>query len=74
MANPDMDKSQPPLRWMSYEATAAGLRMAPFKSKWDLKPTVNIHESLSGVWHLFEWLPWGRLTYRDCHTMTHRYA
>lgn len=48
--------------------------MAPFKSKWDVKPTVNVHESLTGVWHLFELFPWGRLTYRDPRTMTHRYA
>lgn len=72
--NPEMDRSQPPLRWMSYEASAAGLRLLPFDTAWEIKANLAVHESLTTIWWLFEALPWKRLTYRNEHGQTNRYA
>lgn len=58
-----MNRSQPPLRWMSYEATAVGLRLNPFEEEWKLIPEIEIHESLTGPWHVLEVLPLKHLTY-----------
>lgn len=69
-----MDRSQPPLRWMSYEASAAGLRLIPVSTAWEIKANLAVHESLTTVWWLFEALPWKRLTYRNEHGQTNRYA
>lgn len=70
-----MNRSDPPLRWMTYEATAAGLRLYPFERDWKLIPEISIHESLTGPWHLLEWLiPVRHLTYDDEATTRRRYA
>lgn len=58
--NPKMDRSYPPLRWMSYEATAAGLRLNPFGREWNMKPDIIFHESLTLPWYILEYL---RLTH-----------
>ena len=63
MLNKDKHHSDPPLRWMSYEATAAGLRLDPFGRGWDLKPHINIHESLTFPWCILEYLRLTHLTY-----------
>ncbi|EIM79299.1 uncharacterized protein STEHIDRAFT_36800, partial [Stereum hirsutum FP-91666 SS1] len=63
---------QPPLRWMSYEASAAGLRLLPVSTAWEIKANLAVHESLTTVWWLFEALPWKRLTYRNEHGQTNR--
>ena len=70
--NPDLDRSGAPLLWMSYEATLAGLLMEPLEmeSKWE--QFGDVHESLRGVWKLFEYLPFNRLTYGDTRSMTIR--
>lgn len=75
MDNPTMDLSKPSLRWMCYEATAAGLRLDPFSVEWDVKdPNVIIHESLTLGWRPFEYIPWRRLTYRTPDDTTLRYV
>lgn len=51
---------------MTYEATAAGLRLHPFDRDWKLIPEISIHESLTGLWQLLEWfIPIKHLTYHD---------
>ncbi|TFK27903.1 WD40 repeat-like protein [Coprinopsis marcescibilis] len=61
--NEGMDRSRPPLRWMVSEARAAGLRTREFDRELLAKEHIEIQESLTGVWHLFELLPFLRLTY-----------
>ncbi|TFK20327.1 WD40 repeat-like protein [Coprinopsis marcescibilis] len=61
--NEDMDRSRPPLRWMVFEANAAGLRTRDFERELLPQEQVEIKESLTGVWHAFEFLPFKRLTY-----------
>ncbi|TFK27916.1 WD40 repeat-like protein, partial [Coprinopsis marcescibilis] len=61
--NEGMDRSRPPLRWMVSEAKAAGLRTREFDRELLPKEHIEIKESLNGVWHLFELLPFVRLTY-----------
>ena len=70
--NPDLDRSGAPLHWMSYEAISAGLLMKPsnMESKWE--QFGDVHESLRGVWKLFEYLPFNRLSYKDPDSMTMR--
>ncbi|KAI0311851.1 hypothetical protein OF83DRAFT_1287291 [Amylostereum chailletii] len=61
--NPDMDRARPPLRWMCFEAAAAGLRLHPIQR--ELKPGEKneVRESLTWVWWLLELLPLKRLSY-----------
>ena len=61
--NPQIDRSQPPLRWMVFEAEAVGLRTAPFER--DLSPDeqINEKESLTLLWWPLELFPFNRLTY-----------
>ncbi|EDR01988.1 uncharacterized protein LACBIDRAFT_310142 [Laccaria bicolor S238N-H82] len=46
--NQEMDRSTPPLRWMVFEAGAAGLRTKPFKRELKENEQINIIESLTG--------------------------
>ncbi|TFK20313.1 WD40 repeat-like protein [Coprinopsis marcescibilis] len=64
--NKTMDRSRPPLRWMVSEAKVAGLRVRDFDRELSSKEQVEIQESLTGLWHLFELLPLMRLTYTAC--------
>ncbi|KJA23408.1 hypothetical protein HYPSUDRAFT_39890 [Hypholoma sublateritium FD-334 SS-4] len=73
--NVGMDRSQPPLRWMVFEAAAHGLRTAEFARKRPKNEIIEIKESLTGIWWLLELLPFKRLTYtRDEHgsSTTHK--
>ena len=70
--NPDLNRSGAPLLWMSYEATSAGLLMNPSEIKWKWEQFGDVNESLTGVWKLFEYLPFKRLSYRDPKSMTWR--
>lgn len=72
--NPEMNRSDPPLRWMSYEATAAGLRLEPFAREWELQPKINVHESLAGPWYILECLRLTHLIYDGSSTVTRWYA
>lgn len=61
VANMNLDRSQPPLRWMSYEAALAGLRMLPYTKPRDLTPPITIHNSLTWTWWLLEILVWRKV-------------
>ncbi|KAJ8496000.1 hypothetical protein ONZ45_g12631 [Pleurotus djamor] len=57
----------PALRWMTYEAMLHGLLMKNYEGEWSsLKPT----DSLTWVWKLFEYLPFGALSYTDENSLT----
>ncbi|KAF7433836.1 hypothetical protein PC9H_005802, partial [Pleurotus ostreatus] len=59
--NKGLDSFGPALRWMTYEAMNNGLRMHQHTKGWaSLTPTA----SLTGVWHVFEYLPIRRPSYR----------
>ena len=70
--NPDLNRSGVPLLWMSYEAISAGLLMEPSNVEWKWEQFGDVHESLTSVWKLFEYLPFNRLSYRDSDSMTSR--
>ena len=61
--NIGMDRSRPPLRWMVLEAQALGLRTVPFEYELSHAEQIEIKESLTPIWWLFEILPLKRLTY-----------
>jgi hypothetical protein len=60
MANLELDRFGPALRWMSYEAIVHGLQMNHFQGKWQ-QP--DYKSSMTGVWKLFEYVPFKRLSY-----------
>lgn len=64
MLNPDMDNRNASLRWMVYEAVAAGLRMDVLEG-WtkDKKVVLEVHESLTWVWWPLELLCVKHLSY-----------
>ncbi|KAJ2925578.1 hypothetical protein H1R20_g11517, partial [Candolleomyces eurysporus] len=71
--NIGMDRSRPPLRWMASEAEALGLRLEPFERELSSSEQIEFQESLTGIWHLFEILPFRRLTFSrssDCKETT----
>ncbi|KJA23446.1 hypothetical protein HYPSUDRAFT_137751 [Hypholoma sublateritium FD-334 SS-4] len=69
--NAGMDRSQPPLRWMVFEAAAHGLRTSEFARKRLKNERIEIKESLTGIWWLLEILPFKHLTYtREEHGAT----
>ncbi|KAJ2924584.1 hypothetical protein H1R20_g12518, partial [Candolleomyces eurysporus] len=61
--NAGMDRSRPPSRWMITEAEALGLRLRPFERELTSSEQIEFRESLKGPWHLFELLPFRRLTF-----------
>jgi hypothetical protein len=52
--NLDLNRFGPSLRWMSYEAIRAGLRMKPFQGSWQ---TFQPSSSMNGYWRLLEHFP-----------------
>jgi len=50
---------------MSFEAVSCGLRLRPTKVEWNLDDLQVVEESLTGVWHIFEWMPFKWLSYQD---------
>ncbi|TFY80651.1 hypothetical protein EWM64_g3365 [Hericium alpestre] len=65
VSNMQLNRSQPALRWMSYEAVKAGLFMHSFKGYLALENTPQIHESLKHAWWIFELLvPVRQLSYK----------
>ena len=75
--NVEMDRSRPPLRWMVFEAGAVGLRTAPFERELSAGEQFDIKESLRGIWWLFEFIPFKRLTFtrqKNGKEDTHKYV
>ena len=64
-ANLDLDLGGTPFLWMSFEAVSCGLRLRPTKVEWNLDHLQDVKESLTGIWHIFEWMPFKRLSYQD---------
>ena len=64
MQNEYMNLNRPPLRWMVFEAGAAGLRTEKFNR--ELKPgeQIRVTESLNWKWWILEFLPFKRLTFK----------
>ncbi|EJD54254.1 WD40 repeat-like protein [Auricularia subglabra TFB-10046 SS5] len=67
--NTRLDKFGPSLRWMSFEATTFGLRVARKRNQWE---AVRPSQSMSPVWRFIEGLPVKRLTYESQHSVTWR--
>ncbi|EJD39377.1 WD40 repeat-like protein [Auricularia subglabra TFB-10046 SS5] len=65
--NKDLNCFGPALRWMSFEADLAELRLVPAPSNWVHPTTTN---SMTSIWSLVEWLPIKRLTYSDAYETT----
>ena len=61
--NPVMDRFRPPLRWMVFEAGAAGLRTARLERELLAYGHINVVESMTWQWFLLELCPFKRLTY-----------
>jgi hypothetical protein len=59
---------------MSFEAVSCGLRLRPTKVEWNLDHLQDVKESLTGVWHIFEWMPFKRLSYQDESSTIYRYV
>ncbi|RXW12342.1 hypothetical protein EST38_g13512, partial [Candolleomyces aberdarensis] len=66
--NTGMDRSRPPLRWMASQAAELGLRIGVFKRELKKTEQIEFKESLTGLWHLFELLPFRRLTFARTRT------
>ncbi|KAF7985989.1 hypothetical protein HWV62_41300 [Athelia sp. TMB] len=73
VSNPDMQRSGAPLLWMCYEAISCGLKMSLHSAIWKWEELGVLHESLTGVWKLFEWFPFRRLTYKNESETTSRW-
>lgn len=61
-ANTTLDRFGPSLRWMSFEAVLAGLRIENGPRAWE---PIQISKSLTPTWWLIECMPIKRLSYRD---------
>jgi hypothetical protein len=70
--NPDLNRSGAPLLWMSYEAISAGLLTKPSNVEWKWEQFGDVHESLTGKWKFFEYLPFKQLSYEDSDSMASR--
>ena len=58
---------------MSFEAVSCGLQLRPTKVEWNLDHLQDVKESLTGVWRMFEWMPFKRLSYQDESSTVYRY-
>ncbi|KAK7060127.1 hypothetical protein VNI00_000891 [Paramarasmius palmivorus] len=68
-----LNKNGPALRWMTTEASKAGLSLTPFA--WNPENVTkgkDVNESLTGFWRLLEILPIKRLSYEDKQGVTRR--
>ncbi|KAF7972140.1 hypothetical protein HWV62_18876 [Athelia sp. TMB] len=73
VSNPDMQRSSAPLLWMCYEAMSCGLKMTLHSVIWKWEELGALHESLTGVWKVFEYIPFKRLTYKNASPTTYRW-
>ncbi|KAF8520139.1 hypothetical protein BU17DRAFT_47166, partial [Hysterangium stoloniferum] len=64
----------PAFLWMSYEAAWAGLRLMRSDVAWKWDELGSLHESLTSVWKLLEYLPIKRLSYESGDSVTWRYV
>ncbi|KAL0952458.1 hypothetical protein HGRIS_006726 [Hohenbuehelia grisea] len=69
VANMDLDKFGPALRWMTYEAIGYGLKTVPYTHKW---ATMHPIESLTPIWKVVECLPLRHLSYKGKEGKTKR--
>ena len=60
-----MDRSGPPLLWISYEGIAAGLLMNLNRAEWKSEQLGEVHESLKGAYKLLEILPIKQRSYNS---------
>lgn len=65
-----MDIFGPALRWMSFEAVLAGVRLTAAQQTWQTEQLV--HNSLSPIWWPFELMPFHRLSYDGSDAVTTR--
>ncbi|KAJ7900848.1 hypothetical protein B0H13DRAFT_1883251 [Mycena leptocephala] len=65
--NDKLDNATVPVLWMGNEAQHAGLKLEPSPVEWNWEEleTSKPTESLTSVWHVFELLPFKRLSYAD---------
>ncbi|EJD54177.1 WD40 repeat-like protein [Auricularia subglabra TFB-10046 SS5] len=63
--NADLKKFGPALRWMSFEAVLSGLRIEPGPREWE---PIQVSDSMTSFWKIFEYLPIRRLTYEGKET------
>jgi hypothetical protein len=58
---------------MASQAAELGLRVDAFKRSPEESEEIDVQESLTGLWKLFEWLPFERPTYsRRRNSQTHK--
>lgn len=62
--NEDMNQFGPALRWISFEALLAGVRLTEAPQNWTPGKQV-VHNSLSFVWRILEYLPIKHPSYQD---------
>jgi hypothetical protein len=68
-----LNNNGPALRWMTTEASKAGLLLTPFAWRWDeIKKAKDVNESLTGLWRMLEILPIKRLSYANKDGVTRR--
>ncbi|KAK7060115.1 hypothetical protein VNI00_000879 [Paramarasmius palmivorus] len=68
-----LNNNGPALRWMTTEASKAGLLLTPFAWRWDeIKKVKEVNESLTGLWRILEILPIKRLSYASKDGVTRR--
>ena len=60
--NLELERFDPTLRWMIYEALEHGLRVEPYQGGWS---NPEHHPSMTRVWKMFEIYPWRRLSYHS---------
>ena len=72
--NRDLDLGRTPFLWMSFEAVSCGLHLRPTRVEWRWDHLQDMKESLTGVWHIFEWIPVKTLSYQDESSTVYRYV
>jgi len=70
--NVNLDLGRTPGLWMMSEAINSGALLRPKKVEWDWQNLGAVKESLTGFWHLFEWVPFRRLSYENSTSTTYR--
>ncbi|CAG8703027.1 2076_t:CDS:2, partial [Acaulospora colombiana] len=69
--NLNLDLGRTPGIWMMSEAIGSGALLKPKKVEWDWQNLDVVQESLTGIWSLFEWIPFKRLSYQDSSSTTY---